>query len=98
MQFYTRLIVPFRSQCYTSFSDDVFMGAILVSEVEQPFTNIMYTAELIVHEHSHLRLSVIMRFLDPIFQEMPGGSSTHRFAVINGQLGVYCMERLSLLG
>ncbi|MCA9938654.1 MAG: hypothetical protein KC418_08430 [Anaerolineales bacterium] len=73
MQFYTRLIVPFRSQCYTSFSDDVFMGAILVSEVEQPFTNIMYTAELIVHEHSHLRLSVIMRFLDPIFQEMPGG-------------------------
>jgi HEXXH motif-containing protein len=63
----TRLIVPFTSSVESTFTDAIFIGAVFMSEGRQPFASTMYTAEHLLHEHSHLRFALI-REVDPIFE------------------------------
>lgn len=71
MASYTRLIVPFASRHFvSSFVESVFLGAIFISEASTPFTDIWATAENIVHEHSHLRMCLILE-LDPVIDGDP---------------------------
>ncbi|MGW4795163.1 aKG-HExxH-type peptide beta-hydroxylase [Nonomuraea sp. NPDC004297] len=64
---YTRLFVPFVSRCYSTFAEAAFLGAVFMGESRHPFTDVMYTAEHLLHEHSHLRLHLIME-QDPVFE------------------------------
>lgn len=67
---YTRLVVPFVSRCYSTFAEAAFLGALFMGECRHPFSDTMYTAEHLLHEHSHLRLRVIME-QDPVFHGDP---------------------------
>lgn len=67
---YTRLLVPFVSRCYSTFAEAAFLGAVFMGECRHPFTDVMYTAEHLLHEHSHLRMRLIME-QDPVFHASP---------------------------
>jgi HEXXH motif-containing protein len=67
---YTRLVVPFVSRCYSTFAEAAFLGALFMGECRHPFSDDMYTAEHLLHEHSHLRLRLIME-QDPVFHGDP---------------------------
>jgi HEXXH motif-containing protein len=56
---YLRLIVPYVSSFHSSFTESCTMGAIYLSEAMWPFTSVFYTAEHILHEVSHLRLTLV---------------------------------------
>ncbi len=60
MQAYTRLIVPFTSESYSTFTEGMFMGALFMGEARHTFDETLYTAEHLLHEHSHLRLTIFM--------------------------------------
>lgn len=57
---YTRLVVPFASRGYSTFAEAEFLGAVFMGQCRHPFTDVLYTAEHLLHEHSHLRLHLIM--------------------------------------
>jgi HEXXH motif-containing protein len=63
---YTRLLVPFVSRSYSTFAEAAFPGAVFMGESRHPFSDLMYTAEHLLHEHSHVRLCMIME-QDPVF-------------------------------
>jgi HEXXH motif-containing protein len=67
---YTRLVVPFVSRCYSTFAEAAFLGAVFLGECRHPFTDVMYTAEHLLHEHSHIRMRLIME-QDPVFRADP---------------------------
>ncbi|AJM76868.1 HEXXH motif domain-containing protein [Rathayibacter toxicus] len=68
---YTKVIVPFRSQHISTFAENATMGAIFMSEAHKPFSDVLFAAEHIIHEHSHLRMALIME-IDPIFEVREG--------------------------
>jgi HEXXH motif-containing protein len=57
---YTRVIVPYTSQVSSTFTEAAFMGAVFMAEARQPFSSAFYTAEHLLHESSHLRLTLVM--------------------------------------
>jgi HEXXH motif-containing protein len=59
---HTRLIVPFQSSTFSTLTESAFAGAIFVSEALHPFSCALYTAEHLLHEHSHFVLSLILEF------------------------------------
>lgn len=59
---HTRLIVPFESSTFSTLTESAFAGAIFVSEAIHPFSCALYTAEHLLHEHSHFVLSLILEF------------------------------------
>lgn len=61
---YTKIIIPFRSPGTSSFTENAFMGAVFLSESLRPFSSALYTAEHLLHEHSHLRLALVMELDD----------------------------------
>ncbi|MFI5957425.1 aKG-HExxH-type peptide beta-hydroxylase [Cryptosporangium sp. NPDC051539] len=72
---YTRLVVPFVSRCYSTFAEAAFLGAVFMGECRHPFSDLMYTAEHLLHEHSHLRLRLIME-QDPVYYGDPNALVT----------------------
>lgn len=60
LRHYTRLIVPFASRSYSTFAEAEFLGAVFMGQCRHQFTDVLYTAEHLLHEHSHLRLHLIM--------------------------------------
>lgn len=69
---YTRLIVPFASRSYSTFAEAEFLGAVFMGQSRHRFTDVLYTAEHLLHEHSHLRLHLIME-QEPIFEAAGSG-------------------------
>jgi HEXXH motif-containing protein len=67
---YTRLVVPFLSRCYSTFTEAVFLGAVFMGECRKPFADPLFTAEHLLHEHSHLRMALIME-VDQLYS-VPG--------------------------
>lgn len=65
---YTRLIIPFQSDYYSTFTDMAFPGAVFLSETHRPFSAVLDTAEHILHEHSHLRFALMLE-VDPILAD-----------------------------
>lgn len=63
---YTRVVVPYRSAISSTFTEAAFMGAVFMSEAKKPFVDELFTAEHLLHEHSHLRLTLIQS-VDPLF-------------------------------
>lgn len=72
MGHYTRLIVPFASRSYSTFAEAEFLGAVFMGQCRRTFTDVLYTAEHLLHEHSHLRLHLIME-QDRIFEATGDG-------------------------
>lgn len=62
---YTRVIVPYTSRLSSTFTEAAFMGAVFMAESRQSFDSALYTAEHLLHESSHLRLTLIME-VDPL--------------------------------
>ncbi|MFB5269531.1 HEXXH motif-containing putative peptide modification protein [Paenibacillus enshidis] len=63
---YTKLIVPYTSKYSSTFTESNYLGAVFMSEKRQSFSDEMYTAEHLLHEQSHLRLTLVLES-DPIF-------------------------------
>jgi len=57
---YTQVIVPYESNFSSTFTEASFMGAVFMAESRQPFADDLYTAEHLLHEHSHLRLTLVL--------------------------------------
>lgn len=62
---YVRLFVPYRSAFHSSFTEACLMGAVFLSEAKHPFSSALYTAEHLLHEAAHLRLTLVEE-LDPL--------------------------------
>jgi HEXXH motif-containing protein len=67
---YVRLIVPCVSGALSTFTDSGFFGAIFMSELRAPFSDQLLTAEHMLHEASHLRLTLLMEE-DPLIGQAP---------------------------
>lgn len=70
MAYYTRLLVPFTSRARSTFAESAFLGAVFMGECRHSFTDDMYTAEHLLHEESHMRLTSIME-QDTVFKADP---------------------------
>jgi HEXXH motif-containing protein len=62
---YVVLFAPFSSTIISSFTEAALMGAVFMSEAMWPFSSVHYTAEHLLHEAAHLRLTLI-REIDPL--------------------------------
>ncbi|WP_393062407.1 aKG-HExxH-type peptide beta-hydroxylase [Streptomyces sp. LN549] len=62
---YVRLFVPYSSAFHSSFAEACLMRAVFLSEAKHPFSSTVYTAEHLLHEAAHLRLTLIEE-LDPL--------------------------------
>jgi HEXXH motif-containing protein len=69
---YVPLIVPCVSKALSTFTDTGFFGAIFMSELRAPFSDQLLTAEHMLHEASHLRLTLLMEE-DPLIGQAPDG-------------------------
>jgi HEXXH motif-containing protein len=67
---YTKLLVPFTSRSRSTFAEAAFLGAVFLGECRHPFADPMFTAEHLLHEHSHTRLTVVMQ-QDLLFEAAP---------------------------
>ncbi|MCF6470682.1 hypothetical protein FAF44_20115 [Nonomuraea sp. MG754425] len=67
---YVRLFVPYRSSFHSSFTEACLMGAVFLSEAMWPFSSRPHTAEHLLHEAAHLRLTLIEE-LDPLVEADP---------------------------
>jgi HEXXH motif-containing protein len=67
---YVRLVVPCVSQVLSTFTDTGLFGALFMSELRARFSDDMLTAEHLLHEASHLRLTLLMEE-DPIIVSAP---------------------------
>ncbi|MEV4017754.1 HEXXH motif-containing putative peptide modification protein [Nonomuraea angiospora] len=64
---YVRLCVPYSSSFHSSFTEACLMEAVFLSEAMWPFSAHPYTAEHLLHEAAHLRLTLIEE-LDPLVE------------------------------
>ncbi|MEU7858693.1 HEXXH motif-containing putative peptide modification protein [Nonomuraea sp. NPDC049141] len=67
---YVRVVVPVASNLLSTFTDTGFFGAIFMSEHLAPFSDRLVTAEHLLHEASHLRLTLILEH-EPVFASEP---------------------------
>lgn len=68
---YTKVIVPFTSRHVSTFTENALIGAVFLSEAYRSFEDRMFTAEHLLHEHSHLRLALVME-VDPLVRSSTG--------------------------
>ncbi|WP_346106825.1 aKG-HExxH-type peptide beta-hydroxylase [Nonomuraea maheshkhaliensis] len=66
------LVVPMRSRLVSTFTDTGFFGALFMSEHIAPFSDTLITAEHILHETSHHRLTLLLE-QDPIMADAAEG-------------------------
>jgi HEXXH motif-containing protein len=64
---YVKLLVPYRSSFHSSFTEACMMGAVFLSEAMWPFSSDVFTAEHLLHEVAHLRLTLIWE-ADPLIE------------------------------
>ncbi|WP_166427230.1 aKG-HExxH-type peptide beta-hydroxylase [Nonomuraea mesophila] len=69
---YIALVVPIRSNLVSTFTDTGFFGALFMSEHIAPFSDPLITAEHILHETSHHRLTLLLE-QDPVMAQADEG-------------------------
>lgn len=57
---HTRLVVPYRSEHYSTFTETAYSGAVFLSEAFKSYDQVIHTAEHLLHEHSHYRLALVL--------------------------------------